>query len=115
MSADFLNIFIAITVGTIVLTVAWTPLVRIIYRPGLRLTGGTGKTERQKLPYVLPSIHPFRPAPMSSLSSRRLAAQSRDLLKEITARGYSEPAMPRVSPAPESTLTQKEIIKTCAE
>jgi hypothetical protein len=53
---------------------------------------------------------------MSSLSSRRLAAQSRDLLNEISARGYSEPAMPRVvPPTPESKLTQKEIIKTCAE
>ena len=108
MSADFLNIFIAITVGLIVLTFAWTPLVRIVYRPGLRLISGTGKTERQKLPYVLPSIHPSRPA-MSSLSSRRLAAQSQNLLNEISSRGYSTPAMPHVSLISESTLTQKEI------
>ena len=114
MSADFLNIFIAITVGLIVLTFAWTPLVRIVYRPGLRLISGTGKTERQKLPYVLPSIHPSRPA-MSSLSSRRLAAQSQDLLNEISARGYSKPAMPHISMTPESTLSQKEITKSCAD
>jgi hypothetical protein len=115
MSADFLNIFIAITVGIIVITLAWTPFVRIVYRPGLRSMGGTEKKERQTLPYVLPSIHPPRPAPMSSLSSRRLAAQSRDLLNEISARGYSEAAIPRVSPISESTLTQKESIKNCAE
>lgn len=115
MSADFLNIFITIMIGLIILTFAWTPLIRIVHRPGLRLMGGDSKMDRQKLPHILPSIHPSRQAPISSLSSRRLAAQSQNLLKEISARGYSNPAMPRVSAISESTLTQKEIAKTCAE
>ena len=114
MSADFLNIFIAITVGLIILTLTWTPLVRIVYRPGWRLLAGTEKTDQQNVPYLLPSVHLPRPA-MSSLSSRRLAAQSRDLLNELSIRGYSEPALPRVSRTPENTLTQKEATKTCAE
>ena len=115
MSADFLNIFIAITVGLIIVTLTWTPFARIVYRPGLRSMTGTEKTDQQKVPYLLPSLHPPRPAPMSSLSSRRLAAQSRDLLNELSTRGYSEPALPRISRTPENTLTQKESSRTCGE
>jgi hypothetical protein len=122
MSAD--SIHIIITVGIIALMFAWVPLINVVCPPGFRSAEKPKKKEREPQqqrpsPQYIASP-PTKPAPVSSRSSqssRRLAEQSRDLLNEISTR---ERGIPRFEPAAsrvprENSLSQKEIIKTCAE
>jgi hypothetical protein len=126
MSSD--SIHIIITVGIIALMFSWVPFVNVVCPPGFRSTEKTEKKEReprQQRPSLqsvaAPPASPAHRAPVSSLSSRRLADQSRDLLNAISARGERE--IPRPQPATsqvlrtsvENSLTRKEIMKTCAE
>jgi hypothetical protein len=119
MSADSIHVIIA--VGIIALMFAWVPFANVVCPPGFRSAEKTAKREPQQQrpsPQLIASPPLTKPAPVSSLSSRRLAEQSRDLLDELSARGeqsipQSQPAAPYVPR--ENALSQKEIIKTCAE
>lgn len=120
MSAD--SIHIIITVGIIALMFSWVPFVNGLCPPGFRSKEKTGKKDHDTRPgpspqhAASPPADPPRRAPASSLSSRRLADQSRDLLNAISARGHSEPVTRRIPrTSVENSLSQKEIIKTCAE
>jgi hypothetical protein len=120
MSAD--SIHIIVTIGIVALMFSWVPFVNAICPPGFRSTKKAEEKQRKRRPSLMqyaspsPVNPPRRPCPVSSLSSRRLADQSRDLLHALSARDHAEPATaytPRT--APEGSLSQKEIIKTCAE
>ena len=120
MSAD--SIHIVVTVGIIALMFSWVPFVNFLCPPGFRSREKTEKKGHDTRPgpslehAASPPTNPPRPAPVSSLSSRRLADQSRDLLNAISARDHSEPVARRISQTSvENSLSQKEIIKTCAE
>jgi hypothetical protein len=80
MSDD--SIHLIITIGIIVLMFAWVPFVNIICPPGWRSAEKSSTEEeqgetRQKTPSV---------SSLSSLSSRRLADQSRNFLHALSAR-----------------------------
>src|ERR1700748_3669307 len=109
MSED--SIHIIITVGIIVLMFSWVLFVNRLCPPGFRSTEkneerGHDKQPGPSLPHApSPPANAPRRAPVSSLSSRRLADQSRDLLNALSARDHAGPVAPRTS------LSQKEIIK----
>lgn len=117
MSAD--SIHIIVTVGIIALMFSWVPFVNGLCPPGFRSREKTGKKSYDARPETSPqhaASPPANPAQPSSLSSRRLANQSRDLLNAISARGHSDPVVPRIPrTSVENSLSRKEIIKTCAE
>jgi hypothetical protein len=117
MSAD--SIHIIITVGIIALMFSWVPFVNGLCPPGFRSREKTEQkshdTGRGPSPQHAAS-RPANSAQPSSLSSRRLAGQSRDLLNAMSARGRSDAGAPRIpQTSVEKSLSQKEIIKTCAE
>jgi hypothetical protein len=120
MSAN--SIHIIVTVGIIALMFSWVPFVNRLCPPGFRSREKTEKKGDDTRPgpslqhAASPPANAPRPAPVSSLSSRRLADQSRDLLNAISARGHAEAVAPRIPrTSVETSLSQKEIIKTCAE
>ena len=120
MSAD--SIHIIVTVGIVALMFSWVPFVNRLCPPGFRSGEKTEKKGHNTRPgpslehAASPPANPSRPAPVSSLSSRRLAEQSRDLLNAISARSHSKPDARRIpGTSVENSLSQKEIIKTCAE
>lgn len=120
MSTD--SIHVIVTVGIVALMFSWVPFVNRLCPPGFRSGEKIEKKGHNTRPgpsfehAASPPANPPRPAPMASLSSRRLAEQSRDLLNAISARGHSEPVAPRIPrTSVENSLSQKEIINTCAE
>ena len=76
---------IIITVGIIALMFAWVPCLNLICPPGWRSEEESSEKKQDETRE--------KKAPVSSLSSRRLADQSRDFLHALSARGERE--MPR--------------------
>ena len=77
---------IIVTVGIIALMFAWVPCLNLICPPGWR-------SEKEESSEKKQDETREKKAPVSSLSSRRLADQSRDFLHALSARGERE--MPR--------------------
>jgi hypothetical protein len=120
MSAD--SIHLIVTVGIIVLMFSWVPFINRLCPPGFRSTEKNEQKGHDKRPgpslqsAASPPANAPGPAPVSSLSSRRLADRSRDLLNAISSRDRAEPVVPRIPrTSVETSLSRKEIIKTCAE
>ena len=123
VSGDSIHIIIA--VGVIALLFSWVPLVNVVCPPGWRSTEESSTEEKKReTPQLTQSSqrvgsHPSIPpqvSSMSSLSSGRLADQSRDLLRALSTRDHSQPSASRIPQAPaENPVSRKEINKTCAE
>jgi hypothetical protein len=119
-----------ITVGVIAALFSWVPLVNVVCPPGWRSAERLAerkerkaRRQRQALEEASRATITDRPvglSSLSSLSSRGLADRSRDLFRALSARDHGEmissaSAAMRIPVGNQSTITRKEIVKTCAE
>ena len=100
------SVSIIVTVVVIALMFAWVPLVNFVCPPGWssKETSPDEENERERQPTQ--QMRPPAAVPSSSLSSKRLRDQSRDLCAAISARGERGTARSQSSVSQISSASQ---------